>query len=513
MRLEVLLSSFREIGLAGPPPGSSVEFTSCADDHRIAGEGSLFVALRGARHDGHVFAAEALSRGATGALIDRPEVAADLAARFPGRAILRASDIRRILGPVASAINGYPSRHLKVAAVTGTNGKTTTAFLLESIFRVAELSPALVGTVETRWPGHSEESAQTTPGAALLQSWLAKAVAAGARSLSIEVSSHALDQYRADGLEVDCAVFTNLTQDHLDYHATLDHYFGSKAGLFTRLLANSPKPSRASVINGDDPYGQKLKAMIPAGNGRVWTFGRAETPGLDVFPVRKELTAQGIVADVQTPSGVLQIRSRLLGEYNLSNLLGALAAGLALGIPAETVVRGLELAPPPPGRLERVDGADSFEILVDYAHTPDALENVLSTLKPLVRGRLLTVFGCGGDRDGTKRPLMAAAAARYSDIVVLTSDNPRTEDPEKILDACEKGFGNFTFLSGSKGYLRIANRREAIQKAVRIAGLGDIVVIAGKGHETYQIIGTRKFPFDDRLEAQTALKLRKEGSR
>ncbi len=520
MRLEVLLSAFREIELAGVHPDRpavplSAEITSVADDHRQAGAGALFAALRGAKHDGHAWAAEALSKGAAGVLVDRPEVARELAARFPGKAVLLTKDTRHVLGPLAAAVCGNPSRRLKVAAVTGTNGKTTTAFLLESVFEAAGLPAALVGTVEVRWPGHVEEAAQTTPGAVTLQGWLSKAVGAGAKSLSIEISSHALDQRRADGLEIDAAIFTNLTRDHLDYHQTMDHYFESKAKLFTGLLANSPKRPRVAVINADDPLGMELVkrlGSLPGGIEQTLVFAREKRDGANVYPVRSELTAQGISADVVTPFGTLPLRSRLLGSYNLSNLLGAMAAGLGLGIAPEQVARGLELAPPPPGRLERVESNDArgagIEVLVDYAHTPDALENVLATLKPLAKGRLITVFGCGGDRDATKRPRMAEAAARFSDIAVLTSDNPRTEDPEKILDACEKGFGNFTSYSGSKGYLRIRDRRAAIGEAVRLAGAGDIVVIAGKGHETYQIIGTEKFPFDDRVEAQSALGLK-----
>jgi len=529
VRLEVLLSAFREIELAGVradrPAGTvSAEFASVADDHRQAGGGTLFAALRGAKHDGHAWAAEALSKGAAGVLVDRPEVAADLAARFPGRAVLLTNDTRAVLGRVAAAVAGHPSRRLKVAAVTGTNGKTTTAFLLESVFEAAGLPAALVGTVEVRWPGHVEEAVQTTPGAVTLQNWLGRAVEAGAKSLSIEISSHALDQRRADGLEIDAAIFTNLTRDHLDYHRTMDHYFESKAKLFTELLANSAKRPRVAVINADDPMGQELAARVrrlPSGPEQLLVFAREKRDGVNVYPLRAELSAQGISADVQTPFGVIPLRSRLIGSYNLSNLLGALAAGAGLGIPPATVARGLELAPPPPGRLERVESNDArdsgLEVLVDYAHTPDALENVLATLRPVARGRLITVFGCGGDRDATKRPKMAEAAARLSDIVVLTSDNPRTEDPEKILDACEKGFGDFTSYSGSRGYIRIRDRRAAIEKAVALAASGDIVLIAGKGHETYQIIGTEKFPFDDRVEAQSALRLKrgqtKEGGR
>ncbi|MCW5830006.1 MAG: UDP-N-acetylmuramoyl-L-alanyl-D-glutamate--2,6-diaminopimelate ligase [Deltaproteobacteria bacterium] len=514
MRLEVLLTSLNGIELASRCDGSA-ELVSCVDDHRAARAGSLFVALKGARMDGHDWAAAALGQGATGVLLDRTDVAGSLAAAFPDRAVLLARNTRELAGPAAAAISGYPGRSLRSAGVTGTNGKTTTAFLLESVFQVADLAPALVGTVGTRWPGHAAESAQTTPGAAALQGLLASAVKAGARSLSIEISSHAIDQWRADGLDLDCAVFTNLTRDHLDYHGGMDRYFAAKAAMFTRLLVQSVKRPRTAVINLDDPYGRRLAGMVPAEVERVLLYSCEAGTGAQVWAESYELSASGIRASVITPAGKLELRSRLLGAYNLSNLLGALAAGIGMDIPPETVIRGLELAPPPPGRLERVDGGAGFEVLVDYAHTPDALEKVLVTLRPLAGGRLITVFGCGGDRDATKRPEMAAAAARYSDLVVLTSDNPRTEDPERILDACEAGFAaeNFPAASGgmTRGYVRIADRQAAIGEAVRRARPGDIVLIAGKGHETCQIIGTEKRPFDDRLEAALALRSKREG--
>lgn len=513
MRLEVLLEEIREIEAVGrPASGTAVDFTACADDHRSSGAGSLFAALRGARHDGHQWAAEALERGASGVLLDNPVLARDLARRFPSQAVLLTQDTRKALGPVAAAIYGHPSRRLRAAAVTGTNGKTTTAFLLESVFRTADLPTALIGTVEVRWPGHVEEAAQTTPGAVTLQSWLARAVKAGARSLAIEISSHALDQRRTDGLELDCAVFTNLTRDHLDYHRTLEHYFESKARLFTALLPASSKERKVAVINLDDPLGAELVRRVPAGI-RTLTFSREASAGADVYPETATISAGGISSVIRSPQGAITLRSRLTGAFNLSNLLGAFAAGAGMGFPLETVARGLELALPPPGRLERVDGPGGFELFVDYAHTPDAVENVLSTLRPLTAGKLITVFGCGGDRDATKRPKMAAAAARFSDAVILTSDNPRTESPARILDDCEAGFreASFPVLGSGRGYLRIPERRDAIREAIRMARPGDIVAICGKGHETYQIVGTEKFPFDDRLEAGEAMKLKQEG--
>ncbi|MBF2099227.1 MAG: UDP-N-acetylmuramoyl-L-alanyl-D-glutamate--2,6-diaminopimelate ligase [Gloeomargaritaceae cyanobacterium C42_A2020_066] len=463
-------------------------------DSRQCQPGDVFIGLPGSRVDGGQFWLQALERGAVAALVS-PDVAATVPA---GRPVWGVANITPVCGALAAAFYGYPSQRLSLVGVTGTNGKTTTTHLVEFFLQHTLGATALLGTLYNRWPGHQQTALNTTPFALDLQRDLAQAVAAGCGYASMEVSSHALAQDRVAGCQFQVGVFTNLTQDHLDFHGTMAAYFQAKARLFTPdLLAGR------AVINGDDPYGQQLIQRLQAAGRPLWCYSLTDTRA-DLRVENLAYTPQGVQGTVVTPAGRCAFRSPLVGAFNVYNLLAALGTALHLGAHLDDVVAALPDFAGVPGRMERIQvtAAQDIGVLVDYAHTPDSLENCLRATRPFVPGRLICVFGCGGDRDPTKRAPMGRIAAAEADWVVVTSDNPRTEDPARILADIVQG------IPANTGALVCADRAEAIQQAITVAQPGDVVVIAGKGHEDYQILGTTKVHFDDREQARLALQAR-----
>jgi UDP-N-acetylmuramoyl-L-alanyl-D-glutamate--2,6-diaminopimelate ligase len=505
MNLRELVSRLPDKIVLGDP---FVEVTGLAYHSREVKEGNLFAAMRGRRADGKQFIPEALSRGAGSFLVEE-------AAEGIGATQVVVPRVREALAQVACAFFGDPSLSLTVIGVTGTNGKTTTSYLLESILGEAGKKTGIVGTVNYRYAGQVRPAATTTPESLDLQRLLAGMREAGVTHAVLEVSSHALDMQRVKACHFDMAVFTNLTRDHLDYHGSMEKYFQAKKLLFTEGLRESRKKNLFSIINSDDPRGEDLRRSAV---GTVFRYG-VKSRG-EVHPERFSGDLDGIRAEIVTPRGKLEIASPLIGLHNLYNILAAVSAAEALGISPEVTARGVEKMARVPGRLDRVPEGEGIRIFVDYAHTPDALERALETLRSACPTRLFVIFGCGGDRDRGKRPAMGKAAALGSDWAVVTSDNPRTEDPLKILAEIEDGIRetgrprlapeDLAAGGGRGGYLVISDRREAITQTVGAARAGDVVLIAGKGHEDYQILGTRRVHFDDREEALTALKVRKE---
>jgi UDP-N-acetylmuramoyl-L-alanyl-D-glutamate--2,6-diaminopimelate ligase len=406
------------------------------------------------------------------------------------------ANAREAMGRIAANFYGQPSKSLKVAGVTGTNGKTTTAFLIQHLNRAALRECGLIGTVRHDTGARFVDAANTTPESVDVHGLLAEMKENGCRAAAMEVSSHGLDQHRVSGIEFDTGVFTNLTQDHLDYHGTMERYFEAKRQLLVHLGNQGGSKKPVMVINGDDAYGQRLLKESIEGVKLV-SFGFAYRCDYRASNFRSAF--EGTTFQLDTAGRQILVRLPLIGRFNVYNALGALAAGQAMGLNLREAVANLAAAPQVPGRMEDVGEKMPFRVFVDYAHTPDALEKACLTLRELQPARLITVFGCGGDRDRAKRPLMASTAAQHSDIVVLTSDNPRTENPETILDDAAKGLG-------AVESVRIADRREAIRHAIGLAQPRDIVLIAGKGHETYQQIGDTKFDFDDRQEARFAIR-------
>jgi len=482
-------------------------------------KGFLFTALRGFEADGHRFIGEAVRRGAEAVILEEE-------GGLPGNGtVILVPNSRQALARVSGNFYGNPSSRVKLIGVTGTNGKTTTTYLLESIFKKAGCRVGVIGTINYRFGGKVLQAPNTTPESLDLQRVLWEMVREGVSHVIMEVSSHGLDLDRVFGCQFDGAIFTNFTQDHLDYHPTLDHYFASKKKLFSDALTKSPKENRFAVTNRDDPRGE---AVVDGVNVPVICYGLS--PSWQVSADQVRFTFEGLSCRIRTPGGEFSIHSKLTGGFNLYNILAAVATGIAMDVPLSILKDGVEALEGVPGRFERVTNRKGINLIVDYAHTPDALERVLAGLRRLLddiatgsatvrvsrgSGKIITVFGCGGDRDRTKRPLMAEVVARHSDLSILTSDNPRTEDPLAIMGEAEKGFKTIPLREGSpeelgawgsgQGYLKIADRREAIRAAIRLARPGDTVLIAGKGHEDYQVIGKKKFPFDDRVEAKMAL--------
>ena len=462
------------------------EITSLAYDSRRVQEGSLFFAIRGAKADGHDFVEYALERGAVAVASERP------APPEFGRPWIRVSNTRRTLAEAARTFYSDPASRLQLVGISGTNGKTTTAYLLHSILQAAGMLPGLFGTVEYRVGSRTLPAVHTTPESVDLLSYFADLVAAGGKAAVMEVSSHALAQERVWGIHFSAAVFTNLTRDHLDYHKDFEHYFAAKRRLFEGVGA--PPPDLA-VLNLDDPWSERL-LQLP--------YKRSVTYGVNTDAVVRPRTftqsLMGINATLATPQGKLEIESTLVGRVNLENILAAVATAEGLGVPGETIRQGIADLKLVPGRFARVDEGQPFLVIVDYAHTDDALANALKTARELTRNRLIVVFGCGGDRDRAKRPLMGEVAGSLSDLAVLTSDNPRSEDPIRIMSDAMVGLQK-----ANKTYLTEVDRRAAIRKALTEAGDGDVVLIAGKGHESYQVLKDETIPFDDREVARRVL--------
>jgi UDP-N-acetylmuramoyl-L-alanyl-D-glutamate--2,6-diaminopimelate ligase len=466
--------TLRELMGNGAP---EVEVSGLAYSDASVTPGTLFFCVPGHRRDGHEFAPAAVQKGAVALVVQRP-----LGLGVPEVVV---DDVRAAMGPVAARFHGDPTADLDVVGITGTNGKTTTAFLVRALLEAGGLQTGLLGTVTSVIAGHEEPVERTTPEGVDLQAIFRRMADGGDRACVMEVSSHALHMHRVAGIHFAVRIFTNLTQDHLDYHGSMEEYYLAKKLLFTR-------PGGPSIVNVDDPYGARLA-------------GEIESPTTFSIEHEADFRATDVAFDVngstftcRTPDGDARLRTRLPGLFNVQNALGAIAAARALGVPLDAIAGALADARRVPGRFEPVDEGQDFGVLVDYAHTPDSLENVLRAAREVTRGRLHVVFGAGGDRDRAKRPLMGRAAAELADRVIVTSDNPRSEDPDSIVDMV---------MEGAPAAERIVDRREAIARALETAEPGDVVVIAGKGHEQGQEFANgRKEPFDDRDVAREALK-------
>ncbi|MCA1959586.1 MAG: UDP-N-acetylmuramoyl-L-alanyl-D-glutamate--2,6-diaminopimelate ligase [Desulfomonile sp.] len=483
-----------------------VRISGVTHDSRRVAPGWAFVAIPGSRVDGCDYAGDAIRNAAAVIVAERPR---NIDA--PYVPWITVPDARRALSVISALVNGDPTKKLILVGITGTNGKTTLTYLLESIVRCAGGNPGVVGTVTYRWGEKETDAGRTTPEASELQAIFADMIREGVTHAMIEASSHGLHLYRLDGCHFDVGVFTNLSQDHLDFHRDLEDYYQAKRKLFTQLLPASSKRPVNAVVNADDLYGRRLANEIQC--LPVITYGT--TADCNVFPSSASLTEQGISAEVHTRSGLLLISSRLAGPFNLLNILAAVAVAEVLGIDRRAIQEGIAATDVVPGRLERIP-SDRGAVFVDYAHTPEALKNVLAALNGLRRGRIVTIMGCGGDRDKTKRPLMGMEAAYGSDFVVVTSDNPRSEDPLTIIAQTVEGVRAAGYeewpesLNGSplrKGFYRaIPDRRDAIAWAVRNLEQDNVLLIAGKGHETYQEIGGIRYPFDDRQVVREELR-------
>jgi len=472
----------------GGDPARTV--SGLAYDSRRVGPGFVFVAVRGFTTDGHLFLRDAVNRGAAGVVVEDPLPVP------PGTTWVQVADTRLALARLAAHFYGHPDRAFPVVGVTGTNGKTTTTHLVRSIYRAAGLKTGLSGTVHNLVGDQVLPGERTTPESLDLYRLLAGMREAGVQAVVLEVSSHALALSRVEGVEFDAAVFTNLTQDHLDFHRDMDAYLAAKAGLFRSLGATNYKATdKFAVINADDPSGNYLARECRV---RVLRYGLREE--CDVWASDVTVSPEGTSLTVHGSFGTLPLRLRLTGMFNVYNALAACTVGIGAGLDPGVVRAGLESQGGVSGRFELVDEGQDFTVLVDYAHTPDGLENVLKTAREFTRGRLVAVFGCGGDRDRQKRPLMGAIGAGLADFTVLTSDNPRSEDPLQILREVEAGAK-----AGGGSFTVEPDRREAIRLALAGARAGDTVVIAGKGHEDYQLVGALKLPFDDRVVARAIL--------
>lgn len=453
-------------------------------DSRSVKPGDLFIALNGYKIDGYTFIKDAIAKGARVIVAEK-----DFAAPEGVKKIL-VDDARIILPLIADKFYDHPSEKLKVVGVTGTNGKTTITYLIENIIKKAGHEAGVIGTINYRMKGKILPAKNTTPGALDLQAMLASMVDKGIDHAVMEVSSHALDQHRVDGVSFDAAIFTNITSEHMDYHKNIDNYFQAKVILFSKL-----KKQGSAILNNDDPRVTALKKSL---SGKVLTYGVKK--GADVTAKDIRLSLDGSEFTIVMPKGEFQVKAKLIGSHNVSNILAAAAAAMAIGMDKRAILKGIESTSFVPGRLEAVEAGQPFKVFVDYAHTEDALYNVLGMIRELTKEKIVTVFGCGGDRDRTKRPCMGKVACKFSDRVVITSDNPRFEDPGEIIKEIEDGIrSSFT------NYEVVADRRDAIRKALSIASDGDIVIIAGKGHEDYQIVRDKILSFDDRIVAKELL--------
>jgi UDP-N-acetylmuramoyl-L-alanyl-D-glutamate--2,6-diaminopimelate ligase len=485
---------------AGGPAGE-IEIGGIRLDSRAVRPGDLFVAVKGSRADGHDYLAAAARAGAAAALVER-----DIPA--PPLPVVRVPSTAKAVSRAAVSLYGDPSAKLRVTGITGTNGKTTVAYLLEGILRAAGRTPAVLGTIDYRVAGTALRKGLTTPFPHELQELMAESLAKGATDLVMEVSSHSAAQGRIEGVRFDLGIFTNLTRDHLDFHGDMEAYFGAKARFFREYLPSGGKIP-AIALNGDDWYGERLAQEFPS--AMTFGFSRAR----DIHSMEMEMTWDGTRMVLATPAGSLALRSRLIGAHNVSNIMAAVSGALLLFVPAEAIVEGIDAVGTIPGRLEPIGNDRGLHVYVDYAHTPDGMDRVLTTLRGLAEGRLITVFGCGGNRDRGKRPEMGRVAALRSDIVVVTSDNPRDEDPADIIRGIVPGLTSDGFLEARRAenwregfFLRIPDRKAAIAAALSLAEAGDTVVIVGKGHEDVQIIGDRRLPFDDRQAVRDVLATR-----
>ncbi len=462
----------------------------CTNSHGCQ-PGDLFIGMPGTRVDGGEFWQSAVGQGAIAAVVT-PQ-AADKQPPTEEACVIQTEDMIATCSAIAAAFHDYPAKKLHAVGVTGTNGKTTTSHLIEYFLHQAKQPAALFGTLYTRWEGYSKTATHTTPFAVELQSQLAEAVEAGNHFAVMEVSSHALAQGRVKGCGFEVGVFTNLTQDHLDYHQDMEEYFQAKALLFSEEYLKGK-----AIINLDDPYGQRLIKELES--SKVWTYS-VTNPTADLYTTNLNYQPTGVRGIIHTPVGNIEFSSPLIGQFNLANLLAATGTAIYLGVDLNTIADSLPAFSGVPGRMERVqvNAYQDISVIIDYAHTPDSLENLLKASRPFISGKMICVFGCGGDRDRTKRPLMGKIAAELADVAVVTSDNPRTENPEQILKDVIAG------IPDSVKPVVIGDRAKAIATAIADAQSGDGILIAGKGHEDYQILGTEKIHFDDREQARLAL--------
>ncbi len=472
----------------------SVRLSALATDSRKVEPGHLFICMRGHTVDGHDFADQAVRSGAVALIAER-----DLELGVP---TLIVPNTRYAMAVIASRFYGYPSKSLKVIGVTGTNGKTTTTYLINKILNDYGARTGLMGTIRIEIGDEAFDANRTTADAVELQGYFRRMLDAGCTHCVMEVSSHALEQGRVKGVRFRTAVFTNLTQDHLDYHGTLERYRDAKGLLFSRLGnsdAADPYERKVAILNRDDSGFAHFAGLTAA---QLLSYGIEHEADVRATDVR--LTGKGVSFRVCTFAGDIELELSMIGKFNVYNALAAIAAAMAEGIPLERIKESLESVQGVDGRVQPVDEGQPYSILVDYAHTPDGLQNVLETVKEFAKGKIITVFGCGGDRDRTKRPIMGRIAATYSDYVIVTSDNPRSEEPEAIIRDIEQGISDYGYPASR--YVRMTERKAAIEKAIEMAGPEDVVLIAGKGHETYQIIKGVTYPFDDRIVARDAVR-------
>lgn len=489
MKLDELVSMSPDVTLSG---NVNCEISSLVPDSRKVVPGALFVALRGNQSDGHQYIPQAIENGASAILINE-----DYHGTFPPDiAVIRAINPRQTIALLAARFFDHPSDKMQIIGVTGTNGKTTVTYMLQNLLLHLGIPCGVIGTIGAQYMDNRLPTGATTPEPIELQQILSTMVHAGVKVVTMEVSSHALMWHRVDGIRFDVAIFTNLTQDHLDFHTSMDRYMAAKSRLF-RMPGKIDHPA-AAILNNDDPASEYFRPMIPDYR-TIRTYG-LERPA-DVSAKNIQLHPDSNTFDLICPEGEFATRIPIPGRHNILNALASVTALVALGHDTASIASVLKNLPSIPGRMEAIKKGQSFQVLVDYAHTPDALVNVLNAVRPITPGRVITVFGCGGDRDRTKRPMMGEAVSTRSDLTIVTSDNPRTENPSSIIDDIVPG------LSRKNEYRIIPDRRTAIQMAIRIAKDGDTVVIAGKGHENYQLIGNDILLFDDREEARTALEL------
>jgi len=495
---------------AGPEIGS-IHYR--AQDVRPKG---MFVAVPGLAADGHDFIDEALSRGACAIVTQKPVNKKSI--------IIEVENTRKALAAISSRFYSHPSQHLTIIGITGTNGKTTTAFLIERILQHAGADVGVIGTLNYRFSGKTFNSSMTTPESLDLQRILADMHADGITHVVMEVTSHAIDLHRIDNCRFGVGLFTNLTQDHLDYHKDMESYWACKKRLFTEILGPGSEKNRISaVINDNDKKGRELLSLLSESAGHLRLLSTGNSRDSHIRPQNMEYGPDGMKGRIATPAGTYEFKSPLVGRHNLENILCATGVGIALDLPLGSIKAGLETVSAVPGRLESIPNDIARFVYVDYAHTPDALENVLSALKQLAIGRMICVFGCGGNRDKDKRPRMGKIAVRLCDLAIITSDNPRTEPPIKIINQILEGLKSVNghkytpqdLKTGfqRKGYAVEPDRKAAIRMAVLASRPGDTVLIAGKGNETYQIIGDKTIPFDDRKEARAAISATAVGSK
>lgn len=482
MKLRELLIDMPVKAIRGADCVLDRDVTGITKDSRDIREGYIFFATGTSR----AFLDNALSRNAL-AVVMEEQPQSDVPC------LLVADNVRSLLARMAAKLNGYPSRQLFVTGITGTNGKTTITYLAESIVKASRKKAGVIGTISYRYDGHMIAAKNTTPESSEIQSLLGAMRSEGCDHAIMEVSSHALDQGRVEGVDFDCAVFTNLTHDHLDYHGDLEHYRRAKALLFHRYLSQSVKEKRWALVNIDDPV---AASFIPAPPVKTMTYSAKVQADACVVSFTEDI--HGLSLGLSVNGAVINVKSPMVGLFNVSNILAASLFGAAAGIPADEIARGIEDLPGVPGRLERIGNNRNIHVFVDYAHTPDALKKTIETLNRVRSGRLIVVFGCGGDRDRAKRPVMGKIAAEMADFAVVTSDNPRTEAPAAIIEEIKSG------IKGTAVAL-IEDRRSAISEALAMAREGDVVLIAGKGHEDYQIIGTTTYPFSDQVVAKELL--------